>query len=185
MSVRFSLLRGAIEDGAAAEELEKTREVVDGTLARLRSLMFDLHPPDLVESGLAQTIRLLLKQLGREGGPQGELRDELTAEPASEIQMIVYRVTKEALASVKKHSRAGHVRLTLASERDGVSVVVRDDGQGFDAAGLSRLVPGHIGVRSMRERTEIAGGSFRIESGPGEGTTVQIWVPLGGPPDPG
>ncbi len=158
VAMRLSLLSGAVENEVAAEELGKTREVVDGTLARLRNLMFELHPPDLEESGLAQ--------------------------PPPEIQMIVYRVTKEALANVQKHAQASQVLVTLASERDGIAVSIVDDGHGFDTGGLARLVPGHIGVRSMRERTETAGGSFHIESAPDAGTTIRVWVPLGRLPDP-
>ncbi len=84
----------------------------------------------------------------------------------------------EALTNVRKHADASMVEVLL--ERRGVGVVlrVRDDGAGFDLPEPDAPAePGHIGLVSMRERAEAAGGRFKVSSTPGSGTTVEFWMP--------
>ena len=80
--------------------------------------------------------------------------------------------------NVVKHARASRVGLRLACESDALTLEVRDDGVGFDPAGE---FPGHLGLRSMRERMTALGGTLEIESAPGRGTRTQARVPLGRP----
>jgi signal transduction histidine kinase len=94
------------------------------------------------------------------------------------VRAILYRVALEALTNVRKHADARLVEVELERRGLGVAVRVRDDGRGFDLpapdapAGL-----GHIGLISMRERAEAAGGRFALTSAPGDGTTVDFWMP--------
>ena len=89
----------------------------------------------------------------------------------------MYRLAQEALTNVRKHAQARHTRILLAGEGEGVLVRVEDDGVGFDPAQAPGRSPGHVGLISLRERAELAGGWFDLASAPGEGTTVSFWIP--------
>ena len=85
---------------------------------------------------------------------------------------------QEAFANIRKHSKATSVEITLEQEERVFLVRMVDDGVGFDPGRSGwRMKEGHIGLSSMRERAEMAGGGCRIRSLPGEGTTVEFWVP--------
>jgi signal transduction histidine kinase len=89
------------------------------------------------------------------------------------LETVLYRVAQEALANVAKHAGARQAMVSL-SVQDGVArLAVRDDGAGFDVSRAARNHDRqHFGLSSMRERVEMAGGSFQVRSRPGEGTTV-------------
>jgi signal transduction histidine kinase len=91
--------------------------------------------------------------------------------------VLVFRLLQEALQNVRKHARAANVRISLSLDGGGVRASVRDDGKGFDASEADAPLPGHLGLASMYERAEMAGGWVRIESEPGRGTLVDLWVP--------
>ena len=109
--------------------------------------------------------------------PAYVIKNELDAEPPSETRTILYRISAEALANVRKHARAEHVDVTLDRHAEAFRVRIHDDGVGFAADGANGPRPGHLGLASMRERAELAGGRWRIESTPGAGTTVEFEVP--------
>jgi signal transduction histidine kinase len=104
------------------------------------------------------------------------VRDELDREPAVEAADVIYNVTREALMNARKHSGARSIDVQLRAEGDAISVRVRDDGSGFEPGRL-RTRPGHIGLASMRERVELAGGRFEVQSARGAGTTVYAVIP--------
>jgi signal transduction histidine kinase len=92
---------------------------------------------------------------------------------------MLFRIGQEAVTNVRKHARAGRIEIWLAEEHAGVRMRVVDDGVGFEASTL-REPPkaGHIGLPTMFERAEVAGGRCSIETTPGRGTTVDCWVPV-------
>jgi two-component system NarL family sensor kinase len=90
---------------------------------------------------------------------------------------LLYRATQEALANVRKHADAAHVEVRLSQEAGQFVLSIEDDGRGFDPDEAMRVRPGHLGLPSLRERVEMAGGFFQTESSPGAGSTIQIRVP--------
>ena len=86
----------------------------------------------------------------------------------------LYRVAREALHNTVKHARAGRIELSLACDAEGIGLEVADDGVGFDPSGA---FPGHLGLRSMRERVAALGGTLEIDSAPGRGTRVRARIP--------
>jgi signal transduction histidine kinase len=162
-------------DGDRRAHLERLETATQHCVGRLRGLMADLRT-DLVErQGLAAAIRQLLDRTAEEGGVSVTMEDRLTHEPETSARTNLYRIAQEALANVRKHARATRVVVTLEPREAGVSICVRDDGVGFQVeAAASRE---HVGLDAMRERTKLAGGTLRIESAPGDGTTVTAWVP--------
>jgi signal transduction histidine kinase len=106
------------------------------------------------------------------------VKTDLSGEPrvSQEAKEALYRVAQEALHNTVKHSQATTVALRLEQGAGFVSLTVQDDGVGFDPAGD---FPGHLGLKSMRERAERLGGTLELESSPGKGTRVRMRIPDG------
>jgi PAS domain S-box-containing protein len=169
----------AIQTIAAARlMLDHLEEAVSSSLRRLRTLVFDLRPAQLDDDGLAAALREYLAETARQGGFVAELRDDLEREPPPEARVIAYRICQEALTNVRVHARASRVEVHLEEAKGGLLVSVADDGTGFEAERV-RAVPrrGHLGLTSMSERATMADGWCRVDSHPGEGTTVRFWLP--------
>jgi signal transduction histidine kinase len=95
-----------------------------------------------------------------------------------DVRLALYRTAQEALTNVRKHAHANSVDVLLERRGAGVAIRVRDDGTGFEVSSQEAAPgAGHIGLLSMRERAEAAGGRFDLRSEPGEGTTVDFWMP--------
>src|SRR5207247_1018521 len=91
-----------------------------------------------------------------------------------EVETVLYRVAREAMTNVEKHAQASRLWLTLAEDGEEVRLEVRDDGRGFDAAAAaSQAGRDHFGLLGMRERVELAGGAWSLETGPGRGAAVR------------
>jgi signal transduction histidine kinase len=155
------------------EPLEYIASLAEAGLAEMRALIFELRPESLALEGLVAALTKQIDAL--------RVRHRITVDadlcPEPEVSMDIkealYRVGQEALQNVVKHSRAGRVELRLYEEAGILNLSVADDGQGFDARGE---FPGHLGLRSMRERIEQLGGEFRLTSRPGEGTTIRAKI---------
>ncbi len=173
-------LRARIPRGPERELLEDVSAMVTKTDDALRLLLFDLRPPAMdLPGGLCSAIRTRLRMLERETG----IRCELGAAPDEDVPpavaRTVLRVLQEGLINAANHSGASHLEVTLARRDRGLLARVQDDGRGFSVdAGRS---PGHLGLTLARERIDLAGGWFRLESEIGAGTAVEFWVPV----DPG
>lgn len=172
--IRAQGLARRISDPELRAEAEALRETLAEAVERLRHLLFELRPPALDREGLVAALRAYAA--GRDG-PEVRVRDELASEPPPDIRALVFRIAQEALTNARKHSRSATVTVSVSSEEGGVRLRVVDDGVGFDPS--ERGDPGHIGVPTMIERAELAGGRCLIESAPGRGTTVDAWLPLG------
>jgi signal transduction histidine kinase len=96
------------------------------------------------------------------------------------LKTAIYRVTQEAMNNIAKHSKADLVRLSLVKKENQIELMIKDNGTGFDLEEI--LSPerskGGLGLNSMRERTELLGGSFVAESTRGQGTTIKASWPL-------
>jgi PAS domain S-box-containing protein len=177
VGIRLSTLTQQVTDERAAESLARVQRSVEGAITRLRHLMFQLRPRVLDEEGLAPTLRIFLAQTAEDEGLDYRLEDHLVEEPPQEARAILYRITQEALANARKHARGAAVEVSLGPRDQGFFVRVRDEGPGFDAKVVTASPTGHMGLSSMRERAEMAGGWCRVDSAPGRGTSVECWIP--------
>jgi signal transduction histidine kinase len=160
-----------------AHELGELAEELRSAIDRLRNLLFELRPVTLDHEGLAPAIRMYLGHAAKETGWTWELVDELDEEPLDETRVTVYRIAQEAVRNAREHANASHVEVRLSSTDGGLLLRIVDDGVGFDP--LETPVPGHIGLATITERAELAGGWCRIRSRPSEGSVVECWIPLG------
>lgn len=179
VGMRLDAFRRSVADPRQLQAIEKLQQTVAQSMARLRRLVFELSPPVLQRQGLAAGLRSYLEETCREAGIDYRMEIRLRDEPPPEQRTVLYRITKEALANVRKHARANHVEVSLEDQDGGVLVRVEDDGIGL-SPGANGSPPGHLGMVAMRERAELAGGWSRITSDPGGGTVVEVWVPTDG-----
>src|SRR4051794_15026691 len=151
----------------ARDSLAEARRSVDGAL-----------PAALETAALADALREVARDWSERTGVPAELTltgEAVTLDP--EIEVTLLRTAQEALANVEKHAHAGRARLTLSFMGDVVTLDVRDDGVGFDAA-RPEPAPGEgFGLRGMRQRVARVAGTLVIESEPGGGTAVSARVP--------
>jgi signal transduction histidine kinase len=175
-SLRLQQLRKQMTTDQQQELIARLDEAVRESITRLRRLMFDLRPPTLDRTGLGPALRELLERVGTDIDIDFTLEDRLATEPPPDLRVELYRITQEALANVRKHSAAAHVKVDLQRIDRGYRVRVVDDGVGFDVP-TGEGQPGHLGLVAMRERATIAGGWWTVESRPGGGTTVDFWLP--------
>jgi signal transduction histidine kinase len=156
------------------------RSEIRGAIERLRSLLFELRPTSLDRDGLVPAIRVYLEHTAVSTGWTIEVHDALEAEPDPDVRALLYRIVQEAVTNARKHAGAATLRVDVASAAAGVMVRVHDDGAGFAPERKRTPEPGHLGLLTMVERAELAGGWARIASAPGEGTTIECWLPLSG-----
>ncbi|WP_100525762.1 sensor histidine kinase [Mycobacteroides abscessus] len=146
------------------------------TAAELRGAVSSLHPQVLIELGLTAAIRELARQHTARGIVDVSTAVEEVGSPPA--QPLVYRAVKELLTNAVKHGRAKNIRVELSSRRCWLTLVVTDDGRGFDPRDLVLSVAdGHIGLASLTVPIEAAGGAVTITSAPGAGTRVSVTVP--------
>jgi signal transduction histidine kinase len=157
-------------------EVDDALEVMRVTIKSMRTLLFDLSPPTLEEEGLGSALAYLLEN---SGSPFGWTVDDdaLDEDPPVRSSLILYRIAQEAFTNARKHSQAAHVRVTLERRDGGTSMQIVDDGVGFKPQDAVVAAPGHLGLAAMRERAEMAGGTSTLWSLPGEGTTLEVWLP--------
>jgi signal transduction histidine kinase len=176
--LRIDALAAELEDPRAREAALKARTALIDANRRLRRLLFELRPPALDEAGLGAALELFLTDSFAHDGFDWRVENRLDDEPAPEARAILYRVALEALTNVRKHADAKLVDVLLERRGAGVALRIRDDGKGFDVPPPDAPAePGHIGLVSMRERAEAAGGRVAMKSKPGGGTTVEFWMP--------
>jgi signal transduction histidine kinase len=145
----------------------------------LRSLLVEIYPPNLQEEGLQSAIADLLSGLtarGFETRLDADL-DGTVIDP--ETAGLVYRAAQESLRNVVTHSAAEHVRVDLRVVDRSVRLSVDDDGRGFSATTLGeRADDGHVGLRALAGLVADLGGSLTVRSAPGEGTRVEVSIPI-------
>jgi PAS domain S-box-containing protein len=173
--IRLDALRRRIDDEHLLEVLNEIERTARESISRLRRLVFELRPAALDRDGLASALQMYLEQAVADRGIAYELRGDLPSEPDSDSRAILYRIAQEALTNVLKHAGAKRVIVSLAGSDGGTVISVADDGCGFSPE--DSTVPGHVGLASMRERAELSGGWWRVQSQPDRGTTVEFFVP--------
>jgi signal transduction histidine kinase len=105
---------------------------------------------------------------------------ELEPRLPNEIEVTLYRVIQEALTNIARHAQAGTVRLSLERDATSVTAVIEDDGRGFVVEELDAATPAleGAGLLGIRDRVSTLGGRAEIRSGPGQGTRIQVVIPL-------
>ena len=158
---------------AARDQVARLQSLAREALEELRSLVFELRPPELARDGLAGALRKHVELLRRLGPHELEL--DLGEEPASDSarDREVLRIAQEALQNAIKHAGASRIGVRLDAGDGRLVLEVEDDGVGFEPDGRETRARS-LGLTSMQERAERLGGRLAISSAPGRGTTVRL-----------
>jgi len=179
------LMIGAGDVDRGVDVLSKVRHELADEADALRALMSGLRPPVLEERGLIPALREAVTRFGIEQGVETDLVGTLPLPMSSDLETLAYRVVQEALTNAAKHARAGRVVVSVETTATSLRVEVEDDGRGFDSA-MTRefLRQGRVGLASMRERVELANGTFVVRSNQGRGTSIVATLPVNAPAEP-
>jgi len=182
-AVLLMLRAGETEEGL--EVLAKVRRELSDEADNLRRLMSGLRPPLLEERGLIPALRETLDKFGRDNGIRTDFVGRAIGEVPQDLETLAFRIVQEALANSAKHARARSVMVAVEAVGGQLRIEVSDDGVGFDSAKAREyLQMGRVGLASMRERVELANGTFMVHSTPGKGTSVLATLPLDAVPAP-
>ncbi len=167
------------EGSKAKQDLEVARNYLNHTVETVRRISKALSPSILVDLGLIKALKHLFKETCR------EIKCTLHADDVDglfspEAQITIYRIFQEILNNIVKHARANHLKLNIKKLEKSVQFWVTDNGEGFDVeeALSGKIKDRGLGLTSMKERVNMLGGSFNIESEEGRGTTITINVPF-------
>jgi signal transduction histidine kinase len=159
--------------------LRETVAILDQLLGQVRQISLDLRPSMLDDLGLVPALRSLLGEQGRRASVEVEFSAENIPETLDpEIQTACFRIAQEAITNVVRHAGAKNLTVELRRAGDALFLVVQDDGIGFDAAKVEERGETSLGLMGIKERVALAGGRARIISSPGEGTRVEVGLPL-------
>lgn len=174
-------IRHSEAEKARFGSLTDSLELVDRLLTQVRSLALDLRPSLLDDLGLVSALRWYAnRQAARNGWTLSLLVEGMAGRVPVPIEVTCFRVAQEALTNVAKYARAKTIDLALRRQDEEVTLIIQDDGVGFDVPSARRRALGgvSVGLLGMEERVRLAGGSLVISSALGEGTRLELYFPL-------
>lgn len=168
------------DPGKVREELQALQSIVLTSLQDIRKIIFDLRPMVLDDLGLIPALKRYFSAYAEQYGLEVEFfcfGQQRRLDSAVEIAL--FRIVQEAVNNIKKHAKVKNAVVKMEMLPDKVTVVIRDEGQGFDLEAVqNRKEGGGFGLLGMRERVQLLNGQLKIISSPGKGTTVSVTIPL-------
>lgn len=168
-------------DEKMRQQLEMITAQTTQTIGEVREISFALRPYLIDNLGLTKAIRSLLNKISETSGLtiQAEL-DDVDKIFESDAEMSIYRIVQESLNNVMKHASASTVEVFLKTSKRNLTILVSDDGTGFDPKKtmIRTTDKGGFGLLGISERVKMLGGTEEIESSPGAGTTILIRIPI-------
>ena len=159
-------------------QLGEIAQGLKGHIQNIRELIYDLRPLALDQLGLTRAIKHHVERFGQQAAIEAtfESPQRLALAPVTEVTVL--RVVQECLNNIQKHAKASQVDVSLQVMGAGMELRIRDDGQGFDRRKVvSGTVESGHGLLNMQERAELLGGSFSVQTSPGRGCQVIMYIP--------
>jgi signal transduction histidine kinase len=181
INVRLAALKK--ESTSSTEELQQkiasTQLLVQKSVDIVHRFARELRPTVLDDLGLIPALQSFMKSFTEETGIRVSLKAFAGVEQSNgNRRTALYRVAREALTNVARHSHASHVEVSIQEKEGGICMEIRDNGKGFDVDGVPHSkMRGRLGLLGMKERVEMVGGTFSVNSTPGEQTTVRAHIP--------
>ena len=183
INIRLAALKieATVNTKGLQEKISSTQRLVEKSVDIVHRFARELRPAVLDDLGLIPALHSFLKSFTTRTG----VRAGLTAFAAVERldtakRTVLFRVTQEALSNVARHAQASRVEVSIQKLPDCICMKIKDDGKSFNVERTLHANGGkRLGLLGMRERLEMVGGKFGVESSPGKGTTVQAQIPLG------
>ena len=181
INIRLAALKAAstLDTESLARNIAETQGLVERSVDLVHRFARELRPAVLDDLGLIPALHSFMKSFTERTG----VRTLLTAFAGVELlnmprRTALFRVAQEALTNVGRHAGASQVEVTIEKRKDGISMKIVDDGKSFQVQRVLLARGGkRLGLLGMRERLEMVGGRFEVESAPGKGTTIKAFVP--------
>ncbi len=175
---RSDACQHANQPGSLCWNAEKTiRQIIED----VHRLAWGMRPSILDDYGLDSALARHIEEVGKTAGFEIDYQctspEGLDRLP-SRIEVPLFRIAQEAITNMIRHAKAAHASVIVLRQLNDITMIVEDDGQGFDMAVVKEKGDGCLGLVGMEERVNLLGGSFVVESIPGEGTTIRVRIPL-------
>jgi signal transduction histidine kinase len=183
----LSLFARSIEgelQGSQRRRLAALRVLADEALATTRSHAWSLRAQAAPPEGLAESLRSLAATIGSRTGLSIEFSGDVETRFGLRIEAAVYRIVEEALTNVMRHASATTVTISLHHSGERLTVVVEDDGAGFEPTGRTLTAGSGMGLLCMEERARLLDGFVDFDSAPGRGAAVRLSLPVPPPGSP-
>ena len=165
----------------ARSELTELKDAVTNTFQKVREFIFDLRPMMLDDLGLSPTLKKSIEDFEQKSGIACNLTiSGKDIRLPSYAEVTIFRVAQHLLKNVRDHAQATHVQVSFSISDDKATVIVEDDGSGFDVAEVKAMGKKRkqMGIISMQERVTMLRGEINFDSNIGQGTIVSLWLPL-------
>jgi len=187
LSFKLEIVRKLIQSKKSDQleiELNKLGEDIRSTVSEIRTIIYDLRP-SFLDNGLEEALKNRVAAFMENSGIKAAMTfigdDAIIPYYMSST---IYKVIQEAMNNIQKHSQAKNVSIAVHISTNALTVMISDDGKGFEKTGTDAYAKGHgisssgFGLQGMRERIEIVKGSMEVDSKPGEGTRIRFDIPL-------
>lgn len=158
------------------DRLERLHEMAQGALKEIRSFIFQLRPINIVDHGLLSALEQHIRERQRQDGLHVTFHYDGTAEISSELETALFRIVQEGLNNVIKHAQTDKASIFLSQNSNAILLRIEDNGLGF-TLDLDNKRGAGLGLTSMRERAELVGGTFSLQSELGKGTKINVEIP--------
>ncbi|MCC6568664.1 MAG: GAF domain-containing protein [Anaerolineales bacterium] len=185
MAMRINIARRMMTKNVdeATDELKKIEELAHRTTKEIRHMLFTLRPLILESQGLTAALEAMAEKM-RETFQQNvviNVDEKMLENMEMGKQGVIFYIIEEATNNARKHANAVHIWVRLRPFETGIALLeIEDDGLGFDVESVNRSYDkrGSLGMVNLRERTELVSGLLNIDSAPGKGTRIQVYIPL-------
>jgi two-component system sensor histidine kinase UhpB len=169
------------EDSALLQRVRESYKIATLLLENLRKVIWDLRPSILDDLGLVPAIRWYAQNSLKDKSIQVKVdgsNKDMRLPP--HLETMLFRISQEAVSNILRHAEASEASLTLQMENDHVTLQVTDNGRGFDVEKSQgeAVTRKQLGLLGMQERASMVNGTVKVESRPGKGTTLRVYVPL-------
>jgi len=183
INVRLAALKteATVNTKGLQKKIASTQRMVEKSVDIVHRFARELRPAMLDDLGLIPALHAFVKSFSKQTGLHVRLKVYAAAVKLdSDRRTVLYRVVQEALTNVARHAHASHVEVRIQKLPGAVGLTIQDNGQSFQVEQV--LLAGQkkkrLGLLGMRERVEMVGGSFSVESVPGDGTLIRAEIPL-------
>lgn len=188
INMRLAALKAESNTNVAQlqEKITSTQRLVEESLDIVHRFASELRPTVLDDLGLIPAIKSFMQDFMRDTGVRVSLEAFAGIEQTSgTLRTVLYRIVQESLTNVARHAKASQVKVHIRRVNDVIRMEISDNGQGFEVEGMvCSNKKNRLGLLGMRERIEMVGGTFGVESAPGHATTVRVEIPLEMEPPP-
>jgi signal transduction histidine kinase len=185
MAMRINLARRMLakDTPGAVDELVKIEELAHRTTKEIRHMLFTLRPLILESQGLTAALTAMAEKMRETFGQNVLINVDETVVQDLEMgkQGVIFYIIEEATNNARKHANALHIWVRLRPFETNIALLeIEDDGMGFDVEAVHKSYDkrGSLGMINLRERTELVNGLLNIDSAPGKGTRIQVYIPL-------